>query len=168
MARGVNKVAASAIRVDADEVTYNLHILVRFDLELALLREELRWPTCPRPGATGWSVSSATQPQDDRRGRAPGHPLVVGRARLLPDLHARNLYAAAVAEAMRADVDIEGCTAAGDFAPILAWLRDRIHRHGHVYSGEELMQRATGRPLGHDPFMRYLTTKYGALYGLDG
>ena len=168
MARGVNKVAASAIRVDADEVTYNLHILVRFDLELALLREELPVADLPEAWRDRMERLVGYTPRDDREGVLQDIHWSWGELGYFPTYTLGNLYAAAVAEAMRADVDIEGCTAAGDFAPILAWLRDRIHRHGHVYSGEELMQRATGRPLGHDPFMRYLVTKYGALYGLDG
>ena len=167
MVRGVNKVAASPIRVDADEVTYNLHILLRFDLELGLLREELAVADLPEAWRESMERLVGYTPRNDAEGVLQDIHWSWGEFGYFPTYTLGNLYGAAVAEAMRAEVDLDACTAAGDFAPILAWLRTNIHRHGHVLSGEELMQRATGRPLGHEPFMRYLTSKFGALYGVS-
>jgi carboxylesterase type B len=77
-----------------------------------------------------------------------------------------NLYAAAIAERMSQDLDLDELAGRGEFAPILAWLRERIHSQGSIREGDDLMREVTGRPLGHEAFMSYLTTKYGELYGL--
>lgn len=167
MVRGVNKVAASPIRVDADEVTYNLHILVRFDLELALLREELEVADLPEAWREGMERLVGYTPRNDAEGVLQDIHWSWGELGYFPTYTLGNLYAASISEAMRVEVDIDACTAVGDFGPILAWLRTHIHRHGHVLPGGELMRRATGRPLDHAAFMRYLRAKYGALYDLD-
>jgi carboxypeptidase Taq len=167
MLRGVNKVAASPIRVDADEVTYNLHILLRFELELELLREQLDVEDLPEAWRDRMERLVGYTPRNDAEGVLQDIHWSWGELGYFPTYTLGNLYAAAIAEAMRAEVDIDACTAAGDFGPILAWLRTNVHRYGYLLPGEELMRQATGRPLGHEPFMRYLTSKYGALYGLD-
>ena len=77
-----------------------------------------------------------------------------------------NLYSAAIAETMSREIDLDAQLRAGDFAPILAWLRERIHAKGHLQSAEELMTSVTGRPLGIDAWMDYATAKYSDLYGL--
>ena len=74
----------------------------------------------------------------------------------------RSLYSAALREAMQRDLDLDAHIREGEFGPILAWLRDKVHRHGAVPLGEDLMLEVTGRPLGVDAFMGYLEAKYGA------
>ena len=92
----------------------------------------------------------------------------MGRARLLPDLHAREPLRGRHRRAdARQDLDLDELSGSGDFAPILDWLRERIHSQGSIREGDDLMREVTGRPLGHEAFMAYLTTKYGALYGSE-
>jgi len=76
-----------------------------------------------------------------------------------------NLYAGAIAERMGQDLDLDELSARGEFGPILHWLRERIHSKGSIREGDELMREVTGRPLGHEAYMAYLTAKYGELYG---
>ena len=164
--RAVNKVGATPIRVDADEVTYNLHVILRFDLELALLRDELAVADLPDAWRAQMEQSIGYTPKDDVEGVMQDIHWSWGELGYFPTYTLGNLYSAAIAESMRQDLDLDAAVAAGDFASILGWLRSRIHHKGHLLPGEELMQQVTGRPLSQEAFMRYLTDKYSALYGL--
>lgn len=167
----VNDVRPSLIRVEADEVTYNLHVLMRFELELALLRGQLD----PRDLPQAWNEASRAllglTPPDLADGVMQDVHWSAGLLGYFPTYTLGNLYAAQLFEAAGRDLGggpeaMEERFAAGDFAPLLGWLRDNVHAHGSRYVPRELMRRATGVELGHEAFMGYLTAKYETLYGL--
>lgn len=167
----VNDVRPSLIRVEADEVTYNLHVLLRFGLELALLRGRLE----PRdlPGAWDESMRAllGLTPPDLADGVMQDVHWSAGLLGYFPTYTLGNLYAAQLFEAAGRELGggpqgLDERFAAGDFAPLLGWLREKVHVHGSRFVPRELMRRATGAELGHEAFMRYLTAKYEALYGL--
>jgi len=164
--RGVNAVEAAAIRVDADEVTYNLHILVRYEIERELLAGKLGAADLPEAWNQRYVDYLGYTPKHDLEGVMQDIHWSWGELGYFPTYTLGNLYAAAVAERMGQDLDLDELAARGDFAPILHWLRERIHSQGSIREGDDLMREVTGRPLGHDAFMSYLTAKYGALYGL--
>jgi carboxypeptidase Taq len=165
--RAVNRVAASPIRIFADELTYNLHILLRFDLELALLREELEVADLPTAWRDRMESYVGYTPKDDVEGVMQDIHWSWGELGYFPTYSLGNLYASAIREAMEQDLSIDEHVRGGEFGPILGWLRERMHRRGHLLPGEELMQQVTGRPLSHDAFMRYVRGKFGALYGVS-
>ncbi len=166
MQRAVCRVARTPIRVEADEVTYNLHILLRFELEVDLIEERVAVADLPEVWNARMEQYLGYTPTDDVEGVMQDVHWSEGLFGYFPTYTLGNLYSAAILEAMQRDLDVDDLVRAGEFAPILAWLRDKIHRHGAVPLGEDLMLEVTGKPLGAEAFMGYLTTKYEALYGL--
>jgi carboxypeptidase Taq len=164
--RGVNRVAATPIRVDADEVTYNLHILVRYELERLLIDGDLAVADLPEAWNDRYQAYLGFRPADDAVGVMQDIHWGWGHIGYFPTYTLGNLYAAALADRLREDLDVDDLVRAGEFTPILGWLRERIHRYGRIRPADELMQQATGAPLGHEAFMRHLRAKYGDLYGI--
>ena len=165
--RAVNKVEATHIRVEADEVTYNLHIILRFNLEVRLIAGELE----PKDLPAAWREESVRllgiEPARDSEGVLQDIHWSMGAMGYFPTYALGNLYAAQFAAAMREDLpDFDVLVAAGSFVDLLQWLRERIHRHGKVYNATDLCERVTGSPLSIDPFVRYLEGKFAAVYGL--
>ncbi len=164
--QAVCRVARTPIRVESDEVTYNLHILLRFELEVDLLEERVSVADLPEAWNAKMEQYLGFRPADDLEGVMQDVHWSEGYLGYFPTYTLGNLYSAALREAMLRDLDLDACIRDGQFQPILAWLRDKVHRHGAVPLGEDLMVEVTGRPLGVDAFMGYLEGKYGALYGL--
>jgi carboxypeptidase Taq len=163
----INDARPSLIRIEADEATYNLHILIRFELEQDLLDGKL----AASDAADAWrakyqqylGVSSPT----DADGVLQDVHWSAGLFGYFPSYSLGNLYAAQFFEQARKDVgDLDAMFARGDFQPLRAWLREKIHCHGQRYTAAELIQRVTGLPLSHEPLMRHLRGKFGSLYGV--
>lgn len=165
--RAVNKVQASTIRVEADELTYNLHIILRFELEQALLSGDL--PAAELPGAwnDGLERLLGIRPADDREGCLQDVHWSGTSFGYFPTYALGNLYAAQLREAaLAADPAVGPALEEGDWAPLLAWLGREVHQPGRKYPPAELIRRATGQALSADAFIRYVTDKFGDLYGL--
>lgn len=163
----INDVRPSLIRVDADEVTYNLHILLRFDLERRLIRGELDVDDVPAAWNARMKELLGISPSTDAEGCLQDIHWSSGLVGYFPTYALGNLYAAQFFEAARRDLpDLERQFAAGRFLPLREWLREKIHRHGRSYRAAELVQRVTGRPLSKEPFVAHLTSKFEPLYGL--
>ena len=165
--RAVNAVRPSLIRVEADEVTYNLHVLLRFALERRLVDGDLE--VADLPGA--WREESRAllgiAPQRDADGVLQDIHWSMFLIGYFPTYTLGNLYAAQFHAAMAREIpDWEEQVRGGEFAPILSWLRERIHRHGRVYSAAEICRRVTGEPLDARYFLDYLEGKFGELYRL--
>ena len=164
--REVNAVEPSLIRVEADEATYNLHIILRFELEQAMIAGRL--PARQLPG--GMEPPHLGVPRDrsaDRhRGRAAGRPLVGRLDRLLPDVRARQPDLRADLERITADLpDLDSAIEEGDFAPLRDWLREHLHRHGRKYTPAETLERVSGTSkIDPEPYVRYLRTKLAGIY----
>lgn len=165
--RAVNAVKPSFIRVAADEVTYNLHILLRFGLERRMVDGDLQVGDLP----DAWRQESrellGIVPERDADGVLQDIHWSMFAIGYFPTYALGNLYSAQFHAAMARDLpDWEDRVRGGRFADILDWLRDRIHRHGRVYPAAELCHRVTGEALDARFFIDYLNTKFGELYRL--
>jgi len=158
--RAVNTVQPSAIRVEADETTYNLHIVLRFELELDLMAGRLEVDDLPGAWIDGMRRLLGVEVSSDVEGVLQDIHWAVGAFGYFPTYTLGNLMAAQLWLRLLADVpDLEPAIAAGDFAPLRDWLRDRVHRHGRALWPRELLLRATGEELRVEPFLRYLRGK---------
>ena len=157
----VNRVSRSLIRVEADEVTYNLHILIRFELELALLRGALEPADLPDAWNEAYERRLGVRPPNDGVGVLQDTHWSDGSFGYFPSYTLGNLYSVLEWNRLRADLpDLDGQIAAGDFAGLLGWLREHIHRRGAELDGEPLIESVTGSGLDHRPFVSHLWEKY--------
>lgn len=163
----VNESTPSLIRVEADEATYNLHILVRFELEVALLDDNLTVADLPGAWNEKYQSYLGITPPDDASGVLQDVHWSAGLIGYFPTYALGNLYASQFFEQAQQDLgDLEGEFARGEFAPLLEWLRTHIHQYGQRYTAAELVQQVTGRELDSAPLLRHLRGKFGGLYGL--
>jgi carboxypeptidase Taq len=165
--RAINDVRPSLIRVEADEATYNLHILIRFELEQALVNDQLRAAELPGAWNEKYRHYLGIAPTSDSEGVLQDIHWSAGLVGYFPTYSLGNLYASQFFQ--QADRDVGGLDqqfAAGNFEPLGDWLREKIHRQGQCYSAAELIQRVTGQPLSHGPLMDHLRGKFRPLYGL--
>lgn len=163
----VNSVSPSLIRVEADEVTYNLHIILRFNLERKLLSQDLSVDDLPE----AWNIMSkellGIMPANDSEGVLQDVHWSMGALGYFPTYTLGNLYGSQFYDTMKqAHPDIEKQIKNKNLLTVKQWLADNIHVHGSVYPAGELVQRVTGKPLDPQYFTRYITAKYGALYDL--
>jgi len=164
----INTVEPSLIRVEADEVTYNLHIMLRFDLERQMLEGRIAVRDIPQAWNAGMQALLGITPPDDARGCLQDIHWSMGIFGYFPTYALGNLYAAQFfAAAQRALPDLEQQLARGEVGPLREWLRQNIHRHGKRYRADELVRLVTGQALSPQPFISYLHAKYRPLYGLD-
>ncbi len=165
--RAINKVQPSYIRVEADELTYNFHIILRFELEQAMLNGEVSAKALPAAwNAKMEELLGITPPTDSEGCLQDVHWTRPGFG-YFPTYALGNLYAAQFMEtAVAQNPTIETELAAGNTAVLLSWLRENIHQHGRKFTPGELVQRVTGQPLSHDAFIRYATTKFTDIYDL--
>ena len=163
MHRAARVVRPSLIRVEADEVTYNLHIVLRFEIELALIRGELDVEDLPGAFADGMERLLGIRPPNDALGAMQDIHWADGLFGYFPTYTLGNLYAAQLAEAADAELGgIERTVEEGRLADILAFMRERVHRHGARMETPDLMRRATGRELGSDALIAHLERAYVA------
>lgn len=166
--RAINRVARSLIRTDADEVTYCLHVIMRFDFELELLEGKLAAADLPEAWRERARTDLGVAPTTDADGCLQDvhwYDGFVGGAfqcYALGNLMSAQFFDAAV----RAHPEIPRDIEAGRFDTLRRWLATNIHVHGRALSADEIVQRATGQPLSPAPYLSYLRTKYGAIYGL--
>ncbi|MEM4729294.1 MAG: carboxypeptidase M32 [Thermoplasmata archaeon] len=166
--RAVNTVRRSFIRVEADEVTYNLHIMLRFEVESAIFGGKLRIDEVPQFWNERFESYLGLKVPDDSQGCLQDIHWSIGAVGYFPTYTLGNIYAAQLYYKLRKDVpDMDERVAAGDFAPILGWLRDNVHRHGKRYRAKELIERVTGEGLNEERLLGYLREKYGELYGVS-
>ena len=162
-----NRVTRSLIRVHADEATYNLHILVRFGLERRLVEGSLAVADLPEAWDAAYEQMLGIRPPRLVEGVLQDVHWSNGLFGYFPSYTLGNLYAASFAATLESALpDLWAQVEAGDFAPILAWLRENIHQHGHLYDAPELFQRVTGGRDTVADFMAHLRGRQGALYGV--
>lgn len=158
--QAANRVEPGLIRVDSDEATYNLHIMLRFDLERALLSGDLSVEDLPGAWNERIRTDLGLEVPNDRQGCLQDIHWSMGAVGYFPTYTLGNLYAAQLWEAASHDlVGLEEAIARGEFGELLGWLREKVHRHGRRYSAAELCHRATGSELSAEPFFRYLEGK---------
>jgi carboxypeptidase Taq len=163
----INEVRPSLIRVDADEVTYNLHILIRFELERAMIENDLQAADLPAAWNEKYEKYLGVTPPGDADGCLQDVHWSAGLFGYFPTYSLGNLYAGQFFAKANEDLgDLHAAFRRGEFKPLLDWLRNNIHRHGQRYTAAELAQKITGQPLSHAPWIEQIRTKYGELYGL--
>jgi carboxypeptidase Taq len=165
----INKVERSLIRTDADEVTYNLHVMLRFDFELQLLEGSLSIRDLPEAWHERFEKDFGVTPPDDRDGVLQDvhwYSGVIGGA--FQGYTLGNILSAAFfAEALKAHPGIPEQMKDGKFNTLHGWLQDNIYRHGRKFTAPELVERVTGGPISIDPYIAYLRGKYGELHALS-
>jgi carboxypeptidase Taq len=166
--RAINKVERSLIRTEADELTYNLHIIIRFDLETELLEGKLAARDVPEAWRARYRSDLGIVPPDDRDGCLQDvHWYGSGVGAAFPSYTIGNVLSAQFyAAALRAHPEIPQQLHAGEFGNLHAWLRDNLYRLGRKFTPAETVQRATGEPISIGPYMAYLRRKFGELYQL--
>ena len=165
--RAINRVTPSLIRVEADEVTYNLHIILRYEMEQALLTGQLS--VADAPGAWNEKMKKylGIVPPTDREGILQDVHWAFGGMGYFPTYTLGNVLAAQLFEAAEQAVPtVRGDIRAGKFGGLLEWLRVNVHQHGARYVPGELIKRATGKALSTDAYLKYLTEKFTRIYGL--
>ncbi len=163
----INAVAPTSIRVEADEVSYHLHVMLRFDLERALLAGALAVDDLPGAWAEGCRALGLPSPVDDRQGCLQDVHWSAGMVGYFPTYTLGTLLSVQLWEAVRRDVpDLDERIARGDFEALFTWLVAKVHVHGSRLSPTEIARHATGAPLSADAYLRYVRSKYGALYGI--
>jgi carboxypeptidase Taq len=166
--RAINKVQRSLIRTEADEVTYNLHVMIRFELELQMLEGQLAVKDLPEAWHAAYQADLGIRAPNDINGCMQdvhwygGHIGGVFQAYTLGNILSAQFFS----EAVKAQPAIPSELAQGQFASLHAWLKENIYQHGSKYTAPELIERVTGRGLDINPYMQYLRSKYGELYQL--
>jgi carboxypeptidase Taq len=167
MVRAMNVVRPEYIRVGADELTYNLHILVRFELEVEMIGNAITIDDLPGAWNEKYQRYLGITPPSDTLGCLQDVHWSRGSVGYFPTYTYGNLIGLQMWERLREDIpDPDALMAKGDFAPILGWLAERVYQQGKRYSPRDLIARVTGSSMKSDAWLRYVQEKYGALYGL--
>lgn len=165
--RAMNRVAPSLIRVEADEVTYNLHIILRYEMEVEMLEGRLAVEDAPQAWNARMQEYLGVTPTDDAHGILQDIHWSLGSMGYFPTYSLGNIVSVQLWECAVNDVpSIPDDLSRGHFDSLLGWLREHVHRHGRKYPPKELIRRATGSDLDVAPYAKYLQTKFGAIYGV--
>ena len=160
-------VRPSFIRVEADEVTYNLHVMLRFDLERAVVHGDLAVDDLPAAWNERFERDFGMRPPDDAHGVLQDIHWSAGLVGYFPTYTLGNLFAAELMEAARRAIpDLDAQAASGRFADLLAWLRREVHAVGRTWESDPLVERVTGGGVSADCLVRSLRDRYGPAYGL--
>lgn len=166
--KAINKVSRSLIRTDADELTYNLHVIIRFDLECELLEGKLAIKDLPEVWRARYKSDLGVYSETDTNGVLQDVHWFGGaiggafQGYTLGNILSSQFYDAA----LKANPSIPKEIAKGKFATLHSWLRENIYQHGSKFTAPEIIKRATGQEMTIEPYMRYLKTKYSELYQL--
>jgi len=165
--RSINTVKPSLIRVEADEVTYNLHIIIRFEIEIDMIEGKLSVKEIPQAWSDLYEKYLGIRPKTDSEGCLQDIHWAMGVFGYFPTYALGNLYSAQFYNAMKKQhPDIERLISEGDLRTALVWLRANIHEKGKLYPASELVKIVTGEHLNADHFIDYLKDKYGTLYNV--
>ena len=166
--RAINKVERSLIRVEADEATYNLHILLRFEIEADLIEGKLAVADLPEVWNTRFEEYLGLTPPDDRRGVLQDIHWSDGYIGYFPTYTLGNIISVQLWQQLKSDIpDLEEQITTRRFGELIDWLHEKIHRHGGKYEPMEVLRRATDQELTAKPYLDYLTNKYSEIYDLS-
>ncbi len=159
-----NLVRSGAIRIESDEVTYNLHILLRFEIEDDLINGKIKVEDLPEIWRENMRKYLGVSPKTDSEGVLQDVHWSYGSFGYFPTYTLGNLYAAQISERIEKELNIWDLVEKGELRPIRLWLKENIHRYGRLYLPEDLIKRITGKPLNVNSFVRYLKKKYFKIY----
>ena len=164
--RGINKVEPSLIRVEADEVTYNLHVMLRFELEQAMVEGRVTVADLPELWNEKMEEYLGLRPETDADGVLQDIHWSLGALGYFPTYSLGNLMSAQLFDQAKKDLPgLDAQIAAGQFAELLGWLRTNIHQYGRKLEALEILERVTGEGLNAGPWLDYIREKYGEIYG---
>jgi len=165
--KGINKVESSLIRVNADEATYNMHIMLRLELEIDLIEGNVKVKDLPEIWNAKMNEYLGILPPDDAKGVLQDVHWSGGMLGYFSTYALGNLISAQLWEKISVDIpDLDDQFRSGKFDALLAWLREKIHVHGNKYEPQELVQRVTGSKIDSAPYVRYLKKKFSDIYEL--
>lgn len=165
--RAANKVSPSLIRVEADEVMYGLHIMLRFELENDMLERKIKIADVPEVWNAKMQEFVGITPPTTKDGALQDVHWSIGAIGYFPTYQLGNLIAVQLWEKINADIpDLSDQIARGEFGALLGWLRTHLHQHGRKFTSVELLERITGGGLNPAPYLKYLKAKYSDVYGL--
>ena len=165
--KAINKVEPSLIRVNADEATYNLHIMLRLELEIAMVEGKLAIKDLPEIWNTKMQEYLGVTPPNDAKGVLQDIHWSGGMIGYFSTYALGNLISAQLWEKINQDIpDLDSQIRKGDFGQLLDWLRRNIHKYGKKYEPQTLVEKVTGSKITYEPYIRYLTKKFGEIYGL--
>jgi carboxypeptidase Taq len=163
----INVVKPSLIRVEADEATYNMHIIIRFELEQALLDDRLQVADLPQAWNDAYEGDLGLRPSKDADGVLQDIHWSAGLMGYFPTYSLGNIFACQLFEQATKELgDMTAAFAAGEFTPLRDWLRQKVHGVGNRLNSRDLMQQITGRPIDSQPLIRHLSDKLSPIYGL--
>jgi carboxypeptidase Taq len=165
--KAINKVEPSLIRVNADEATYNLHIMLRLELEIGMVDGTVAVKDLPQIWNAKMDEYLGIVPPDDARGVLQDIHWSGGSIGYFSTYALGNLISAQLWEKIRKDIaNLDDQIRRGDFSELLGWLRTNLHQHGRKYEPQALVEKVTGSRIKPEPYLRYLTKKYNEIYGL--
>lgn len=163
----VNKVEPSLIRTEADELTYSLHVIIRYEIEKALFNDEITVEELPEVWKKKYKEYLGVEPDTDSLGVLQDMHWSDGSFGYFPSYALGNLYGAQIFNTMKKDIpDVYELIAKGDIISITKWLKDNVHKYGSLYSPKELILKVTGEELNSQYFIDYLEEKYSKLYSI--
>lgn len=166
--RAINKVEPSFIRVEADEATYNLHIMLRFEIELALMENKLEVSDLPEVWNSKMEEYLGLTPPDDAQGVLQDVHWSIGYIGYFPTYALGTVMASQWWTKIEEDIpDLSQQIERREFGNLLAWLRENVHQHGAKFDPVDLLQRVTGSSLTAEPYLQYLREKYSEIYQLS-
>lgn len=162
--RAINIVKPSFIRIEADELTYCLHIMIRYEIEKDLIAGEIAVKDLPQIWNEKYEAYMGIAPATDAEGVLQDSHWASGLFGYFPSYAVGTAYASQILHAMEKDIDFDQCVRRGDFGPIAHWLNEKIHQYGGLKSPAKLMKEATGEDLNPKYFTDYLEEKFGQIY----
>lgn len=163
----INLVQPSLIRIEADELTYSLHIMLRYEIELGLIDGSIKVEDLPKVWNQKVKDYLGIIPPDDSKGVLQDVHWSEGLFGYFPTYALGSAYAAQLAHYMSKEIDVEGCLKAGNFKPLTQWLNKKVHQYGALKKPNELIEMITGERLNSKYYCDYLEAKYTKLYGLN-
>lgn len=165
--KGINKVEPSLIRVEADEATYNLHIMLRLEIEIALIEGKLAVKDLPAVWNEKMHEYLGITPPNDAKGVLQDIHWSGGMLGYFPTYALGNLVSVQLWEKILEDIPaLPSKIRAGEFAELLVWLREKVHKHGAKFDPQEMVQKIAGEKISPEPYLRYLNKKYSDIYNL--
>ncbi|MGL5088293.1 MAG: carboxypeptidase M32 [Cetobacterium sp.] len=162
--KGINEVTPSLIRVEADELTYSLHIMVRYEIEKGILSGEYKIKDLPKIWNEKMYEYLGVVPENDKEGVLQDVHWSCGLIGYFPSYALGNVYSIQILNAMKKEMNVKGALERGELNKIKVWLNENIHKHGKLKSPKEIMVSVTGEELNPDYYIEYLKEKYTNIY----
>ena len=162
----INLSKPSLIRTEADELTYSLHVMIRYELEKAMIAGDLKVADIPGEWNRLYKEVLGVDVPDHKRGALQDSHWSFGGIGYFPSYALGSAYGVQMLRQMEKDIDVWGPVAKGDLSAVTAWLTDKVHQYGHLKKPQDLLPVAMGGPLDAAVYTGYLKKKFGELYGL--